>query len=125
MDQVVDGSQCLLNRRLRVPRVAVEEIDAVGFQSLQRRFNGANDVIARRADIVDAIANLRAVFRRQYDLIAPACGTEEVADHPLGITDGVGIRRIDEVDARVKSLRHDLVRSRLIAAIGIAEIIRT
>lgn len=105
--------------------MAVEQVDTISLQSLQGGFDGANDVVSRCADVVDAIANLRTIFCRQHDLIAPACGTEEVADNALGITDGVGIRRIDEVDARVKGLRHDLVRSRLIATVGIAEVVRT
>ena len=87
MNQVIDGSQCLLDWCLCVPGMAVEQVDPVGLKPLQRVFDSSDDVIPRRADVVDSVTDLRSVFRRKHDLITPAGRTEEVADHPLGVAD--------------------------------------
>ena len=104
--------------------MAVKQIDAVRLQPLQRCLDSPNDVVSRSTNVVNTIANPRTVLRCKHNPVPLTRRPEIVSDNPLRIANRIRIRRIQEVDPRIKRLRHDLMRSLLIATERVAEVVR-
>ena len=122
LDELVEGAQRLLQRRLFVIEVRVVEIDAIGLQALQRSVRLTLD----RVRFEVAHRPLPAAdLRGEHDLVAVAATCEPAPDDRLGETvfGQVGVRRVDEVAPRGHVGVEDLVRLGLVG--GPAENIPT
>jgi len=73
-DQVLDGAGDLLDGNIRIDAVLVEQVDAIGAESAQRRVHDLPDVIGLAVEASLALAGLRidvhAEFGGDNDLIA-------------------------------------------------------
>src|SRR5262249_11367936 len=70
--QVVEGPQAFFERRVRVGRVGLVEVDVVGAQAAQAVLHGLEDVAARQALVVGAVADAHAALGGQDDLVPAA-----------------------------------------------------
>ncbi len=98
-DEIVQGRQCLLDRRHRVGRVQLVQVDPVGLQAAQRRLDGQADVPARAADSpvrpVRA-AHVHSELGREHDGVALT--RERLAHQCLGQPSlrTVDVRRVEQ-----------------------------
>ena len=70
--QIVEGPQRLLERRLRIGRVRLVEVDVVGLQPAQAILDGLEDVPARQPLVVGPVADAHAALGRQHEAVALA-----------------------------------------------------
>ena len=102
MNQVVQGLQGLLNRRFRVGRVDLIQVDIIRLQARETRLNRGADMLAREAPVVRSVTHRPPAFGGQDDVLAPAF--EPFADNLLGTARGfdatagrIHIRAIKEI----------------------------
>ena len=124
IDQVVHRPDGLLNRRVAIGSMAVQQVDVVELQTLERGFRALNQVLAGQAAVVDRVVAEGAApvdLGRDDQVVAlPAEFFDGVAHHDLGLAACVGLGAVEEVDARVVGRFHavegDLVAD--VAAVG-------
>jgi hypothetical protein len=112
---VVERAQRLLLRRARVREVELVEVDVVGAETAQARVDGIEDVSPRRARHQRSVAHRPAELgaddgalplalqRLSEELLRPAASA-------------VDVRGVEQRDAEVERLAHDLLRLRGIDA---------
>ena len=77
------------------------EVDPVGVEALRRLSSTCSeDPAPRVATAVAALAHLEVHLRGEYDVVAAA--TERLTDDLFGLTVGVHVGGVDEVDALVE-----------------------
>ena len=69
VDEVVEGAQRLVDRRRRVGRVQLIEVDVVGAESPQRGLHGGQDVLARAAPLPRGGPGGADALGRQHELV--------------------------------------------------------
>ena len=83
-DQVLDGTRDLLHRNVGIDAVLVEEIDAVGLQSLERCFGDVTNMRGAAVHARHGLAILEAEFGGDNDL---------VPERGEGFTDDLFVRK--------------------------------
>ncbi len=96
--------------------VELVEVDIVGLQAIQRTFHGGVDVLTRMARAVTNPGHgicASGDLGGQNDVLAIAARLEPFADDPLGCAlgfrpwrNGIGLRRIEEIDTARQSIIH-------------------
>jgi hypothetical protein len=100
LHQVIEGAENLLNRRHAVGKVRPVKIDAIGLETLQTFFNGADHILAVVTRAGHAVVRVRpdGVFGRKHKMVP--VGGDELADNFLGLPELITVGRVDEVAAR-------------------------
>jgi len=99
--EVVERVDRLLEVGLELRTVHLVQVDPVRPQAPQAVLDGEHDPAARAATLVGVGPHRSRELRREDDAVAP-CG-DRPADDRLGLAVGrVGVRRLDEVDARIE-----------------------
>ena len=93
--------QRFLDRRQRIEAVQLIQVDVVGAQPTQTAFDRANEVVARRADVVRSRAGSEGALGRDEHPIAPAL--DRLAEDLFGQAGGVDVRRVEHRQARVEA----------------------
>ena len=70
-DEIVERAQRLFDRRLSIEGMHEIKVDVVGAEPLQAGLAGANQVVARRTDLVGALTRREGRLGRNQKLIAP------------------------------------------------------
>ena len=70
--EIVERAQRVFDVRQRVGAVNLIEVDVVGAEPLQARFDRLDDVQARQADVVRTLTHASADFRREHDAMPPS-----------------------------------------------------
>jgi hypothetical protein len=97
-NQIVERAQRLVDRNLRLRAVQLIEVDPVGVEPLERRLAGFDQVPATQAARVRVLGVLgEESLRCEHD--ARTFTPQRFPDEPLARTGGVGVGRVDEVDA--------------------------
>src|ERR1700729_4233854 len=104
-DQVVEGAEGLLERRLVVVAVRLVQIQVVGLQPPERAVRRLHDVLAGQAAVVDAGAGRPVELAEDLDRLA-AHATQRPAEHLLGLGARVGVRRVEAGDAFIERRGH-------------------
>ena len=78
----VQGLERLVERRLAVPLVDLQEVDVVGPQAPQRGLGRGDDVVAREAGVVGPLAHREAHLGGEQEAVA-AAAVERLADDLL------------------------------------------
>jgi len=100
--QVVHGTQSLLQRRRRIVEVEVVDIDVVGVEAAEAVIDGAVQPFAPQPPHVGILAHLDhrvGDLGRQHPAVAVLA--DQLSDDALGGTEGIGVGGVDEVDAGV------------------------
>jgi hypothetical protein len=105
-DQIVERSQCLVDRGAAIPAMQPVEVDVVGLQPPQRLLKlGDERLAAGAAPVRVAGVEVGEELRAERDAFAPAgLGGEELADDLLGVAVGVDVGGVDDVAAAVEVL---------------------
>ncbi len=101
LHQRVERAQRLLDRGLRVEAVQGVDVDVVGIQAAQAGFAGAEQMMARRADVVRVVAHAEGRLGRD-DHLAAATGNR-LAENFLGDAVRVNVGGVEHGDARVQA----------------------
>ena len=101
-DDVGEGDHGLLQRRLVVVAVGLVEVDVVGLQPREGQVDGLEDVLARQAPVVRAVAD-RPVDLGEDLETATAFALQGTAEHRLGAPGGIDVRGVEGRDAGVES----------------------
>jgi hypothetical protein len=112
-DQVVHRAHGLVDRRLRVGAVAVDQVDVLEAEALQRAVHGLHEVLAvQRVLAVDRVAlavQAPEVLRRDDVVQArPAELLQGRAHELLAAPAGVDLGVVEEIDAGVEGRGHHL-----------------
>src|SRR5262245_65144768 len=99
--QRVQRIECLLDRRERVETMHVIDVDVIDAEPPQACVTGFEQVVARRADVIRAIAESKGRLGRNQELVALAL--YGLAQNFLGKSIRVDVRCIEDVDARVQA----------------------
>ena len=70
-DQCIEGRQRFFGRSLCIKAMQLDEIDVIGAQPFQRRVHRLQNVEARRAHVIGAIAAAEGEFGGDQNLVAP------------------------------------------------------
>jgi hypothetical protein len=101
VDDPVHGAHGLLHGRGGVGAVAVDDVDVVGFEALERGLEPLDDVLAREALVVGALAAPEELGGEDDVGAAPAEVADGLAHDLLGAAVGVDLGVVEEVDAGV------------------------
>ena len=111
-DDVAHRPHRLLERRVRVGPVAVEDVDEVLLQPLERAVDGLHQVLA-----VERVAHVRRLWRpqntfvvRTYDQRGQPSSPKDATHDRLALPAGVGLGVVEEVAAAVVRRLHALHR---------------
>ncbi len=107
LDQLAEGAERLLQRRVGIVRMRLVEIDPVRAQALQRAVDRLHHVGAGQALALPG--HLHAELGGDHHLVAtPTALGQPAADHALGFParvagdpEGIDVRRVDQVEAMV------------------------
>ena len=101
-DELGQGADGVLDRRVRVDAVLVVEVDVVGAEPLQRTLDRGADVRGTAVEVPRAAAGVgdEAELRRQHDLVAAVL--DGAADEFLVGVRPVDLGGVDERDAQVE-----------------------
>ena len=123
--EIVERAHRLVDRRARVEGVHLVEVDDVGLQAAEAFFAGADDVVAREADVVRAGAHRAGALRREDQAVAVAALAHPATDDLLGAADGleraaerIDVGGVEEVDAALDGAVEDGERRLLVALIA-------
>src|SRR5271166_4697843 len=101
--EIVERAQRLLDRRARIRRVDLIQIDPVGAQPAQAVLHLAHDVAARSADLHAFIVHRHAELGGEYDPLAVVA--EDLAQACLrSAALAIGIGGVEQRDAEIKRL---------------------
>jgi hypothetical protein len=104
LDDIVQRLQRLLDRRRIVEAVDLVEIDVVGAEAAQAVVDLVEDRLARQAGAVGAGPHAVEHLGGEHDLVAPGEVPDRAADDLLGGAVGIGVGRVEEIDAEVDRL---------------------
>jgi hypothetical protein len=83
------------------------EIDPIGFEPLQARVDGRQDIAVRRALQRASVIHRQPALTRQHDVFAPRAQT--LAENFFGVTAiTVGVRGVDQGNAQIERRVNDL-----------------
>ncbi|OWK23738.1 hypothetical protein AJ87_29390 [Rhizobium yanglingense] len=102
MHERIEGLHGFFERRLAVPFVKLIEIDDIGLQALEACLAGRDQVLARRARIVRAVAHREARLSRDQHAVL-ALAAEDFAKNFLRDAGRIDIGGVDQVDARIEA----------------------
>jgi hypothetical protein len=114
--QVGQRRQRLLHIGLRVGPVVLVQVDVVGLQPPQRVLDLGDDPPARRAPPVRGLAHGIGELRREHHVVPAAL--QRLADDFFGLTGGVHVGRVDQVDAGLERFADDADR---VVVVAVAE----
>ncbi|MNX41953.1 hypothetical protein D3C86_723670 [compost metagenome] len=100
--QIVETAQDFFHRRHAIAHVRPEQIDVIGFQSLQALFDGANHVLSAVTRVGNAGGRGRAQCVFCGDDQTIALGSNEFAEHGFGLTALITVGGVDEVTASLQ-----------------------
>jgi hypothetical protein len=103
--EVVERAQRLLDRGARVEPVQLPDVDVVGPEAAEARLACRDEVVARAADVVRAVAGAEARLRREED--ATAAPGDGLAEDLLGEPLGVGVGGVEQVRPRLERDVHE------------------
>lgn len=96
-DELVEGVEGFFDRGHGVEGVELEEVDVVGLEAFEGAFNGIDEVIAARTDLVGAVAKGEGGFGADKALVAAS--TEGVAEDFFGSSAGVDVGGVEHCEA--------------------------
>ena len=113
--KVAHGVHELGHVDVRVGSVHLVQVDPIGAESPEAALDGLHDPPPRRAPLVDAGAHRIPELRRQHDVVASPrkCPAGDL----FGLTVGIHVGRVDEVDAGVQRL---MDRALALGMVGVA-----
>ena len=113
VDQVVERPERLVERGVRIGEVHVVEVDPVRAEAPEAPLDRLPDVAARPAGRVNvALASGAGELGRDDQLVAAVL--HQAAEDLLRAPVRVGVRRVEEVDARVPAAREERRRRRVV-----------
>ena len=98
-DEIVERAQRLLDRDELIGLVAHVDVEVVGAQPAQAPLAALDDVLARQADVVDALADAHEHLGHDDELLALAF--ERLAENLLGAAERIHVGGVDHRDARL------------------------
>ena len=101
VDQIGERAERLVDVGVRVGAVDLVEVDPIRVQAPQGVLDAPDDAAPGSASPAEVIAHREADLGRQHDVLALAAG-QGLADDLLGLTGGVDVGGVDEVDAGVE-----------------------
>ena len=101
VDEIAQGSECLVDVRARIRAMYLKEVDPVGVQPPQRVLDATDDPTAGRPAPARIVAHRQADFGREHDVVALARG-QRLADDLLRLSGRVDVGGVDEVDPGVE-----------------------
>ena len=104
-DHVAHGCQRFRQRRIRVRQMQIPQIEVVGAEPPQALVDGVHQPSPAKSAVHRAWADRVAHLAGKHP--APPSAGEQPADAKFGLPVGVGIRCVDEVDARVRGRRNN------------------
>src|SRR5262249_10087527 len=84
-----------------VEAVHLPQIDVIGTETLQARLASADQMVTRGADVVGTGTGAEGRLGRDQNLVAPS--RDGLAENLLGQTVRIGIRRVEQREARVEA----------------------
>ena len=96
------------------------EIDVVGAEAAQGLVEFEEDLLAREAAAIGAVAHDAVELGGDHRVFALCVGLEEAAEHALAVAGGIDIGGVEEVDAEVESLAKEGLALLLVEAPCIA-----
>jgi hypothetical protein len=115
VDEVGERAERLVEVGVRVRAVDLVEVDVVGAEPAQRVLDLGDDPAPRDPAPVRILTHRAEHLGGEHDVVATAF--ERLADDLLGLTGGVDVGGVDEVDAGVEGAVDDADR---VVVIGIA-----
>ena len=103
LDQIVERAQGFFERHGGIKAMQLVDVDPVGLEPLEARFNRLRDVTARRALHQTGIVHRVAEFRREHDVLAPRAEKLAEADFRAALV-AVDIGGVEEGDAEIERL---------------------
>jgi hypothetical protein len=100
-NEIVEGADGLLDRRLRIEAVQLEEIDIVGAEPAQAALDRTQQMVTRGADIVRPLAGAEGRLGRDDDAVAAA--GDGLAQDLLGQAVGVDVGAVEHGEAGLEA----------------------
>ena len=98
-DELVEGGECLVDRRRRIGSVHLVEVDVIHLQPAQAVVAGLLDPPPRQPAAVRIAGHRVSHLRRQHDPVASP--DQRLAEDRLGCTVVVHVGRVEQRDARI------------------------
>ena len=112
-DEIAEGADGFLQRCFKIVAVQVVDVDVVGSQPLQARFQFERHPLAAAAARIRVGRDGRVLhLGREHPALAVL--RDELADHALGAALGVAVGGIDEIDAGTERRIDDAPRDRFV-----------
>ena len=111
-DELGERTERVLDRHARIRLVKLVEIDIVGIQAPEAVFDGSSHVVGVCASAL--VVELPSELGRYDDFAAQFSQT--AANEYFTIRAAIGIRGVEEIDARVERGVDDVARARLVEA---------
>src|SRR5215216_1534763 len=107
LHDVMQSSHRLLDGSLVVPAMDLVQVDVVRSKPLQAVVDLAEDCLAREPCAVWSFTHLAVQLGGDDDLVAICEVPQGTAEDLLAPSDGIHVRRIEEIDAKLKRLLDD------------------
>ena len=104
-NQIVERTECLFNRSQCIEAMKLVEIDVVRPQPFQTSFDRGNQMLPRRADIIQRPAVSKRAFSGNQDLVSSAF--HGLAQYSFRHAGGVDVRRIEHANAGIETDIHE------------------
>ena len=114
LNEVVQGTEGLLDRGFGVGPVDLVEVYVVGVEASEAVFHGVENVVAGSASAVGVVVHGHNELGGYNQAVATTL--DPISDHLLGLSEVIDVGGVDEVDAKVESLVKDSEGARLIIA---------
>ena len=105
MDEVIERLERFLDRRFRIRKMHLVQIDPFGAQPAQARLDRESDPAARRAALRPRVAHRPTELGRDHGAVAPAL--ERRAENLLARAATIDVRGVEEVHTRIECRMHD------------------
>ena len=105
--EIVQRAERLLGRRQRVEAVQLEQVDMLGAEAPERRLHRVDQMVARAAHLVGALAGAEGGLGRDQHLVAPAL--DRRPQHLLGGACGIDVGAVEH---REPGLEADIDQAR-------------
>src|SRR5262245_15577521 len=114
--EIIERAERFFDRRERIEAVQLIQVDVVGSQTPQAVVDGVDQVIARRADVIQCRPGAKCALRRNQQAIAPTL--DRLSKNLFCATSRIDVGRIEH---RHSSIEADVHQSRCTRSFGAAE----
>ena len=99
-NEIVEGAQGFLHRRVRVESMELVEIDRVDAETAKTRLTGLLNMLTRKAAHVGPLAHRQGDLGRNNAFFEVSHLPKQLSSDFLGGTERIHVRRVEEVDTR-------------------------